>query len=78
MTAPYAPQALDRARVAKYRGAIMTKFDPAALLVSRSQSSDEGPIIRMSQKSLGRIISDGLLLDPGMATLQYFRQRMAH
>ncbi|HRX36001.1 MAG TPA: pyridoxal phosphate-dependent aminotransferase [Aestuariivirga sp.] len=29
----------------------MTKFDPAALLVSRSQSSDEGPIIRMSQKS---------------------------
>lgn len=29
----------------------MTQFDPAALLVSRSQATDEGPIIRMSQRS---------------------------
>lgn len=29
----------------------MTQFDPAALLVSRSQAADEGPIIRMSQRS---------------------------
>ncbi|WP_395663404.1 pyridoxal phosphate-dependent aminotransferase [Aestuariivirga sp.] len=29
----------------------MTQFDPASLLVSRSQSADEGPIIRMSQRA---------------------------
>ena len=29
----------------------MKQFDPAALLVSRSQSADEGPIIRMSQRA---------------------------
>jgi aspartate aminotransferase len=29
----------------------MTQFDPAALLVSRSQAADEGPIIRMSQRA---------------------------
>lgn len=29
----------------------MTQFDPASLLVARSHSSDEGPIIRMSQRS---------------------------
>jgi aspartate aminotransferase len=29
----------------------MTKFDPSHLLVSRSRSADEGPIIRMAQKS---------------------------
>jgi aspartate aminotransferase len=29
----------------------MTHFDPASLLVSRSQSADEGPIIRMSQRA---------------------------
>lgn len=29
----------------------MTKFDPAALLVPRSQAADEGPIIRMSQRA---------------------------
>ena len=29
----------------------MTQFDPAALLVSRSKASDEGPIIRMSQRA---------------------------
>jgi aspartate aminotransferase len=29
----------------------MTKFDPASLLVPRSQSTDEGPIIRMSQRA---------------------------
>lgn len=29
----------------------MTSFDPAALLVSRTQAADEGPIIRMAQKS---------------------------
>jgi aspartate aminotransferase len=29
----------------------MTTFDPSALLVSRSQTADEGPIIRMSQRA---------------------------
>lgn len=29
----------------------MTSFDPASLLVSRTQSADEGPIIRMSQRA---------------------------
>jgi aspartate aminotransferase len=29
----------------------MTSFDPSALLVSRSQTADEGPIIRMSQRA---------------------------
>ena len=29
----------------------MQQFDPASLLVSRSQSADEGPIIRMSQRA---------------------------
>ena len=29
----------------------MSQFDPAALLVSRTQSTDEGPILRMAQKS---------------------------
>ena len=29
----------------------MTSFDPASLLVPRSQSADEGPIIRMAQRS---------------------------
>jgi aspartate aminotransferase len=29
----------------------MKQFDPATLLVSRSQSADEGPIIRMSQRA---------------------------
>ena len=29
----------------------MTSFDPASLLVPRTQSADEGPIIRMAQKS---------------------------
>lgn len=29
----------------------MTKFEPAALLVPRSQAADEGPIIRMSQRA---------------------------
>ena len=29
----------------------MTQFDPASLLVSRTQSADEGPIIRMSQRA---------------------------
>ena len=29
----------------------MTSFDPSALLVSRSNSADEGPIIRMSQRA---------------------------
>lgn len=29
----------------------MTQFDPSALLVSRSQATDEGPIIRMSQRA---------------------------
>lgn len=29
----------------------MTHFDPASLLVSRSQAADEGPIIRMSQRA---------------------------
>jgi aspartate aminotransferase len=29
----------------------MTNFDPASLLVSRSQAADEGPIIRMSQRA---------------------------
>ncbi len=29
----------------------MTSFDPAALLVPRTQSADEGPIIRMSQRA---------------------------
>ena len=29
----------------------MTQFDPTALLVSRSQATDEGPIIRMSQRA---------------------------
>jgi len=29
----------------------MNSFDPAALLVSRSQAADEGPIIRMSQRA---------------------------
>ncbi len=29
----------------------MTQFDPSALLVSRSQAADEGPIIRMSQRA---------------------------
>jgi aspartate aminotransferase len=29
----------------------MTSFDPSALLVPRTQSADEGPIIRMAQKS---------------------------
>ncbi|MFN4142484.1 pyridoxal phosphate-dependent aminotransferase [Aestuariivirga sp.] len=29
----------------------MTQFDPAALLVTRSQSADEGPIIRMAQRA---------------------------
>lgn len=29
----------------------MTTFDPAALLVPRTQAADEGPIIRMAQKS---------------------------
>jgi aspartate aminotransferase len=29
----------------------MTQFDPSALLVSRSQATEEGPIIRMSQRA---------------------------
>lgn len=29
----------------------MTSFDPASLLVARSQAADEGPIIRMSQRA---------------------------
>ncbi len=29
----------------------MTAFDPASLLVARSQTADEGPIIRMAQRS---------------------------
>jgi aspartate aminotransferase len=29
----------------------MTRFDPASLLVARSQAADEGPIIRMSQRA---------------------------
>jgi aspartate aminotransferase len=29
----------------------MTSFDPASLLVARSQTADEGPIIRMSQRA---------------------------
>ena len=29
----------------------MTSFDPASLLVPRTQSADEGPIIRMAQKA---------------------------
>ena len=29
----------------------MTLFDPAALLVSRSKTADEGAIIRMSQRA---------------------------